>query len=191
MVPTSPPGGQRTLDLFLRSLPQTRRCSPFLRGPGPSRARRPRARGSSAAAARSPRPTGRTSHRRSPSGSAAGKDRKSTVVRISPLSGQVRQGKGGSLNTPPPPTASGFSAVVLLPHGARSPCPMPRHSAVFLSLSSPRYEIREASRLRLRDRACLACRTCSGSLCWTEPRLAPTGSCAHCRAGQSVKRFSD
>ena len=89
------------LEIFLGSLPQTRRCSRFLTGPGPGRARQPHAHGSSAATARSPHPTGHTCRHRLLSGSVTGKDRKG----VSRPSGEAKQilavpqGREGSLHT--------------------------------------------------------------------------------------------
>ena len=89
------------LEIFLGSLPQTRRCSRFPTGPGPGRARQPHAHGSSAATARSPHPTGHTCRHRLLSGSVTGKDRKG-VSRASGEAKQIHavpQGREGSLHT--------------------------------------------------------------------------------------------
>ena len=111
-VPSSPTNWQEVppwgslvdrglLEIFLGSLPQTRRCSRFPTGPGPGRARQPHAHGSSAATARSPHPTGHTCRHRLLSGSVTGKDRKG-VSRASGEAKQIHavpQGREGSLHT--------------------------------------------------------------------------------------------
>lgn len=180
-------GDRGLLEIFLGSLPQTRRCSRFLMGPGPGRARRPHAHGSSAATARSPHPTGHMCRHRSPSGSAAGKDRKG-VIRASGKPSRClqfhREEKAPHTYTHTHPcwiwtlAQNSFSSTE-----KDSPFLTPLLSwAVYIPVLLQRMKSGGLPAVP----ACLTRRKHSVNTCWTEPPAGSTGSQAYHWASQTL-----